>query len=230
MKAPRIGLYMSYQASMDEGWTRWLFDEFGFSYTTLHDADVQSGNLRQRFDAIVIPDQPAQQIAQGHRAGIDAAGILRRIGDERRGRAEAVHEPRRHADLSEPRLGLRDRGSGREGEECIARRGDQGFLLARLTAECFARYQEPAGLWHAAGGHAVERTKPDVGYAGCPEAHVVARYPSAKVLASGWLLGEKYLVNRAALLDVAAGPGPHHPVRHAAAVSRAELSEFQAVL
>ncbi len=69
LKAPRIGLYMSYQASMDEGWTRWLFDDFGFSFTSLHDADVQAGNLRQKFDAIVIPDQAAQQIAQGYRAG-----------------------------------------------------------------------------------------------------------------------------------------------------------------
>ena len=45
LKAPRVGLYMSYQASMDEGWTRWLFDDFGFSYTSLHDADVQANSL-----------------------------------------------------------------------------------------------------------------------------------------------------------------------------------------
>src|SRR5580704_10765539 len=69
VKSPRIGLYMSYQASMDEGWTRWLFDDFGFTYTSLHDADIQPGNLKAKFDTIVIPDQAAQQIAQGHRAG-----------------------------------------------------------------------------------------------------------------------------------------------------------------
>src|SRR5207245_4960777 len=35
----------------------------------------------------------------------------------------------------------------------------------------------------------------------------VATYTASNVLASGWLLGEKYLVNRSALLDIPSGSG-----------------------
>ncbi len=35
----------------------------------------------------------------------------------------------------------------------------------------------------------------------------VARYPETKLLASGWLLGETYLANRSALLDIPMGKG-----------------------
>jgi hypothetical protein len=35
----------------------------------------------------------------------------------------------------------------------------------------------------------------------------VLRYPAQGLLASGWLLGEQHLANRAAVLDVARGKG-----------------------
>ena len=44
---PRIGLYKSWMPVMDEGWTRWLFEQFGFEYTSLRNADVAAGNLRR---------------------------------------------------------------------------------------------------------------------------------------------------------------------------------------
>ena len=40
-----------------------------------------------------------------------------------------------------------------------------------------------------------------------PDSQVVARYPAQGVLASGWLLGEKYVASKAALLDVPIGTG-----------------------
>ncbi len=64
----RIGLYKSFAASMDEGWTRWLLEDYEYELTSLSDADVRSGDL-SRLDAIVLPHQAADQILQGHASG-----------------------------------------------------------------------------------------------------------------------------------------------------------------
>ena len=42
LKNPRIGLYQSWWSSMDEGWTRYMFDDLGIPYTTLHNADFKA--------------------------------------------------------------------------------------------------------------------------------------------------------------------------------------------
>jgi hypothetical protein len=64
---PRIGLYQSWIPSMDEGWTRWIFDQNKIPYTRLVDADIRKGDLNQRFDAILIPDNSAAAITSGRR-------------------------------------------------------------------------------------------------------------------------------------------------------------------
>jgi hypothetical protein len=62
---PRIALYQSWVASMDEGWTRWIFDQNGIPYTRVVDEDIRKGDLNSRFDVIVLPDNSPQAIANG---------------------------------------------------------------------------------------------------------------------------------------------------------------------
>jgi Zinc carboxypeptidase len=67
VRLPRIGLYQSWVASMDEGWTRFIFDQNHIPYTRLVDADIRKGNLNQSFDVIVLPDNSARAITAGSR-------------------------------------------------------------------------------------------------------------------------------------------------------------------
>jgi len=64
-RLPRIGLYQPWTGNIDEGWTRWLFEQYGISYSTLHDNDVKKGGLRQRFDVIVLPDAEPGTVLRG---------------------------------------------------------------------------------------------------------------------------------------------------------------------
>ncbi len=67
IKRPRIALYQPYTANMDEGWTRWLLENFGFAYTTVHNQDIRAGGLRAKFDVIIFADQAAASIENGQR-------------------------------------------------------------------------------------------------------------------------------------------------------------------
>ena len=64
----RVGLYKSYVASMDEGWTRWLLENYEYDLTSLSDDDVRTGDL-SRLDVIVLPHQSTREILQGHAPG-----------------------------------------------------------------------------------------------------------------------------------------------------------------
>src|SRR5260370_21374288 len=83
LNTPRVGIYQSYDPSMDEGWTRWVLDRYQFEYTALHNEDIKPGKLRQRFDAIILPDQRSSAILAGldyktiveqYRGGLGEAG------------------------------------------------------------------------------------------------------------------------------------------------------------
>jgi hypothetical protein len=69
LKPLKLGLYKPWVANMDEGWTRWIFDNWEFPYATVHDAEIRGGNLKQKYDVIVLTNISSQRIINGHREG-----------------------------------------------------------------------------------------------------------------------------------------------------------------
>lgn len=66
---PRIALYRSWTANMDAGWISWLLEQYDFPFHFLTNAEVKAGSLNDRFDVIVLADQRAASIINGHRKG-----------------------------------------------------------------------------------------------------------------------------------------------------------------
>jgi len=70
VRTPRLGVYQSWVAVEDEGWTRFVLDEHEFSYRSLHDADIKAGHLATQYDTIIIPDHYSPELLlNGYRKG-----------------------------------------------------------------------------------------------------------------------------------------------------------------
>jgi hypothetical protein len=171
------------------------------AYETLHDADVHAGSLARRFDAIVLPDQTAAQILNGNLPGTmpdEYTGGLGKSGAARL--REFVHEG--------------------------------GTLVAIDTASLFAAEELPLavksvpapGDFFCPGSlldarvmgrsplaHGLEERTP-VWFESSPlldaaPEHVVMRFGDGNPLASGYLLGERHVAGRPALVEIPSGRG-----------------------
>ena len=83
IKAPRIAMYDTWNGgNMDEGWTRWVLEQYGFRSTRLHNAEVKAGGLSEKYNAIILPDQSLSSILDGNTASTTRPEYRGGIGDE----------------------------------------------------------------------------------------------------------------------------------------------------
>ena len=212
---PRVGLYRSWTASMDEGWTRWVLDDFKFPYVSLSDSAVRAGNLRRRFDVIVVPDLSLRQVRDGmtetqvpppYAGGMGAQGLaaLRRFVDEG-GHVVLVDGS---TELAPEVFGIDVKlveaggGGGRatDSEQIYA----PGSIL-RVDVD--PSHPVARGMSESAAVYFTNSTGLELP-TGSP-ARVIARYPSepASILLSGFLQGAPKLAGKAAAADIAVGRG-----------------------
>jgi hypothetical protein len=211
LRAPRVGVYQSWMAAIDEGWTRFVFDQqMGVDYQTLHDRDIQAGGLRDRFDAIVLPSQSPNATITGHPpgtmpdeyvGGLGARGVQElKAFAEAGGTLVALDAAARLA-VREMALGVRDALAE---DRAPAASGTGGRLAVREMAlgvittpdPLTAGMDESAAIWFEESPAFETET-----------GKVLARYAQTNPLLSGWLLGERRLFGKAALVEAPLGRG-----------------------
>jgi hypothetical protein len=199
---PRIGLYRSWVPSIDEGWTRWLLEQFGFTYTRVTNEDLQHGDLMARFDVIVFPDESSSDLAEGYTKGHMPEEFTGGIGD-----------------------------IGADALKAFAQSGGTLIFLNRSTSYAIRRLGIPVhsvteslpnAQFYCPGSLLNVALTPGPLTLGLPQQIAiwseqspawditngsVARYPASGVLASGWLLGEPVLAGKSALVDARLGAG-----------------------
>jgi hypothetical protein len=220
LKPLRVALYRRYAGgNMDEGWTRFLFDQWEFPYTRVDAEEIKRGGLNANYDVVLIADDTVRAIV-----GAGASEVA----------ASPFAAPALPAEYSKV-LGT----AGVEALKDFVRAGGSLVLIDHATSLATERFGVPvrnpiAGLsekeFFAPGSSLrvhVDPTQP-LGY-GMPNEttvvffesvafdinnsnandriSVVARYHDRDLLRGGWLDGEKHLAGMPALMDIGYGKG-----------------------
>ena len=207
---PRIGMYAPWTGgNIDEGWTRWVLEQYEFEVKTLHNQDIRDGRLRARFDAVILPDQMPRDILDGfdsisirpeYRGGIGNAGMenLRRFVAD--GGTLVALGAATDLVVDEMSLPVRNLRRNLRREQHFA----PGSIL-RLQVDP----SHPIGYGMARETYGFYDNNPffTLEGLGTDRTTVVARYPTHDVLASGWLKGEDLMLGRAAVVSVDMRPG-----------------------
>ena len=228
IKFPRIAIYQSWRGNMDEGWTRYMLDDLGITYTIIHNNDFKPAkeakspaekkiNLKAKFDVIIFASESVDVIKTG--------------------RPSQQSEFARFFRMMAPMPPEYEGGIEKEGIDALKAFVEEGGMLITLNqASELAIRELEAPARNALSG--IDRTKffcptsilklkvdngaplgyglaeevaavfsqslafdtwtPPVGW----DRKVVAYYPEDGILMSGWLLGEDYLARKAAVVDM----------------------------
>jgi hypothetical protein len=205
----RLALYRSWTNSMDEGWTRYVFDTFNVPFQPLLDKEVRAGNLRARHDVIVLPSMRLREIIEGRSreiappefmGGMTEAGVdnLRRFVEE--GGTLVCFDAAAELAIKRFKLPLRNVLENVKTSEFY---GPGSILRLEVdTTHPLARGFRPNVDAYFINSSAYELTDGANG-----RVRVVARYAERDVLRSGWLLGEKLIAGKVALAEVTLGRG-----------------------
>jgi hypothetical protein len=208
VKPPRVAVYHGWGGNVDEGWTRWVLEQFEFPYTRLHDTDVRGGDLRARFDVILLPDATYRQMLSGfgtgampdeYTGGMTARGVQNLRTFTERGGILIAMDGAAELPLTGFSLPVRN---------VTARQRESDFYIPGTILRIDLDPMHPVAYGMPAQAGAFFSGSPafSVEQAGL-NARVVAHYPAQNLLMSGWLLGERVIAGTAAVLDIPLGRG-----------------------
>lgn len=82
LKPYRLAVYQPWTASMDEGWLRWVLEQFEFEFKVVHNAEIIAGNLEKNFTHLIIPSLSTSNIIEGRKKGEVPPEYAGGIGNE----------------------------------------------------------------------------------------------------------------------------------------------------
>jgi hypothetical protein len=203
---PRVAVYKPSGDNSDEGWTRWLLDQYEFSFTSADSALVRAGNLRARFDAIVLPSAtadsllnglPKETMPPGYGAGLGEEGVRELDAFVKAGGTLICLGEAAGLAIDVFKLPIKD----------VARQPRDVFFgpgsLVRIEVDpgqplAYGMPARVVGFFSDGSAYDIPQDA---------TVTAIARYAATDVLVSGMLLGERVIAGRPAALSVSVGAG-----------------------
>ncbi len=201
---PKIGLYKGWANSMDEGWTRLVFDNHQIKYTSLMDQDFRSNKLD--YDAIILPSIRENTLVKGRNAnqypkqytgGITEKGVGNLKAFVEGGGKLICFDDSCEMVIKRFKLPMKDvlKGKSRKEFHCpgsiLNLDVDRRFSLAKGFDK-----QTPAYFIYSSA-YDIQDDK----------VKSVAKYAEKDLLLSGWIYGEELIKGKTAIAETEYGKG-----------------------
>ncbi len=221
IRRQRIGMFRRYRGgNMDEGWTRLMLEDFGFPYTSLRDEQILAGDLHKKWDVIILPEDSRRmmmgagdeaggpysrddsRVPPDYRSGFGTRGVRALEAFVRNGGTLMTFSESGALPIEEFGLPVRYVVEGVSVNEFWAPGSTLRMKVKNDDPFAFGMPEDALGLFRR-GCHVYETVSG-------PASEGIRRivtYPERDILQSGWLLGEEWIAEKAAVLSVPHGEG-----------------------
>lgn len=210
--SPRVGMYKPFTSSMDEGWTRLVFDNHQIPFTSLSNEDFRQNRLN--VDTIVLAADGETTIMNGFSAerypaefagGIGEAGAENLKKFVENGGKLVCFDDSCALVIKQFRLPIKNVVAGIRRNEfynpgsLVKLKVDTKHPLAKGLGEETPAYFSTSSAFELL----IQQDAPPEGF----ELTSIAKYAEKDALMSGWMLGEKFINGKTALAEVRYGRG-----------------------
>jgi hypothetical protein len=215
----RVALYRPWMENDDEGWTRWLLEQYEFHFASIDDAAIRAGGLRMLYDAIILSSASIEQLRYGNPAGLvppeyvgglAEAGVAALRSFVEAGGTLICLDQAGGLAIEEFKLSVRDIAHGIGNDEFFCPGSILSIELDPLHPVSYGMNPHTAGFFAFSSAYEVlgaPDTAAQDGDRTAPMVRTVARYASHDLLVSGWIEGGSTIAGRPAALEVRLGAG-----------------------
>ena len=217
VKRMRMGMYQRYWGgNMDEGWTRSLLEKFAFPYTSLMDAEIKKGNLNQKYDVIILPQdstamimgerpassrRPIPPYPPEYRSGIGKAGVEALKSFVESGGTLVTFGEACSFGIEKFELNVRNVVDNIDSKEFFCPGSTLKVTFDNNHPLAYGMPSEGLVVFYSSQAFEIVPGQHNERY------ETVVRYIDKDILSSGWLIGEEHLAKKAAMVTAKHGKG-----------------------